>query len=301
MRPLLVLPLAPFLLQACGDKCPEGYQVNDADKTCVEITSDTGTTGADGADGADGGDGSDGADGTDGTDGSDGGDGADGTGGTDTLPDGALDGEVEIYGVVEGDLTAWRAFSYEGPSEVSGGNLLFVYMSTSKDATCSKVVDYLLGENADPSDLFPEDSCNLRLQFFNPSFGTYSESNPLSVTTGSKVDTFVECSFGPGEWVGDGGPINGWTWTDRGDPVDSGETPKQTLWFQGVATEGTIIGLETISGGHEPAVNLDTFAGSFPYTDLGAAEARGSGKGTITTENCGGIANTRFYVPPPED
>lgn len=305
MRRLLLTVAAPLALNACSDKCPEGYEQNDETQQCVEITS--GSDGADGTtdtDGADGGsDGADGADGADGTDGSDGGsDGADGGDGG-SLPDDALNGTVVISGIVDGELEAWKAFSHEATSEVTGGNLLLVYMSSSPDATCADATSYLLAEGNDPSSLFPDNVCNLTMQFFRPSFGTHSEEAPLSLTNGGSVSVFIECAFGYGAWQNTSVEgRSGWYWLGDGS-LDSGSDPEDVpRWYQGQAVAGEVTQLETSGSGYEIILEPDEYAGVFPFDDdLGTSGARGTGKGVIRTEDCGSLQDTRYFTAPPED
>jgi hypothetical protein len=307
MRRLLLAPASLLALHACGDKCPDGYEANDETEECVAI-SGGGADGADGAgDGADGaGDGADGAgDGADGAgDGADGGgDGSDGGDGSTSLPDDALNGTVSIPGIVDGEIEAWTAFSHEASSEVTGGNLLLIYMSSSPDATCAGVVGYLNNDGNDPSALFPDNVCNLTLQLFRPSFGTWSDGNALSLSSGGSVSGFVECSFGYGGWVNTTvGSTTGWFWQDDGS-VDTGSDPEDTpRWFQGQVNEGEITGLETAGGGHEVLIEPDEFIGVFPYDEeLGNSGARGTGKGLIRAVACPELQSTRYFTAPPED
>ena len=246
------------LFLACGDKCPEGYEVSEEEKACYPIgdDTDTDTTTPDTAD----------------TDTDDTADTDDDTGEeiVDPFADlQDLNGKIIIPSLFEGRLIPRNAFWY------TVGTKTLVYMTANGSATCELASNHLNPNEThqDPSDLFILDHCNLGV--------VINDSSNLSEAT-----YFSECSFGTGSFSQQG---DEWQWSGTDDDGVAAEyfeafgTAGQTTDYQ---IEGTRLAVE---------VSVTEWSGIFPYSDTyNTSVAVGSGSGYIIATECAALADTIY-------
>ena len=306
MHRLTIALLGLTALPACGSKCPEGATFDEAAQTCEcpagqspDAKGDACVGDGDGPDtdaDTDVGTDADTDIGTDTDVDTDADTDADTDPDTDTdtdtdpggLADGALDGALIIQGLYEGEVQAWKAFSFE-----KDGTMV-MYMSGAVGATCAGVADHLGAAETpvDPSALFVPDRCNLLLKFETPTY-SWSEDNPLDVTNLARLIVSAECPFGDGAFQQDTiGGQSGWYWQD----VSGGAG--DAAWYTATATDGVVTGGERLAGnaGHAVDLNVDGWDGRFPQdTDLGEARARGTGRGTIAATWCAALEDSTYF------
>lgn len=273
-----------FYLLACGDKCPEGFAVDEVDQSCycpsgTELsadstsctsleTTDTDTTAADSGIDTD----------TD-TD----------TGGDTEIPVDPWEDYEEINGKIiiptlfEGRLIPRAVFHHE----VDGK--LLIYMSANGSADCDTVSGHLGAGTVrpDPSSLFIQNHCNMRI--------TLQDATLLST-----ADFFAECSYGVGSFAAAG---DSWEWTGTDDDGVDAE------YFQAIGLNGNATALD-VGGSNNSEINdseiaieisITQWAGSFPYSDnYTTSDAVGTGFGFIISEPCPALANTPILSEPPE-
>ncbi len=264
-----------FYLMACGGKCPDGFVANDDDQSCecpsgTELSSDQSTcetkevidTGADPD--------------TDDT----GEDTETGETGEDTPVDPwdeleRINGKIIIPTLFEGRVIPRSSFYLE-----QDGKLL-LYMSASNSATCDVVGNHLNinGTRPDPSSIFVQDHCNLRI--------TLQNSTDLN-----SVAFFAECTFGTGSFSSAG---SSWQWSG------TDENGVDAEYFEAAALNGIVSAMETEVGRIAMEMEVTEWAGSFPYSDnYTTSEAVGTGAGYIIAEECASLANATFFEEPPE-
>lgn len=246
------------LLFACGDKCPEGYEVNEAEKACypIEEGTDTDTDPTD-------------TDDTDPTDTEDTGSDT----GEETIDPFAdfenLNGKIIIPSLFEGRLIPRNAFWYE----VEGKTL--VYMTANRSATCELAANHL-NPNAtaqDPSDLFILDHCNMGVIVNN--------SADLSETT-----YFSECTFGSGSFTQAGA---GWNWSG------TDENGVEAEFYEAFGTTGETTDYQQDGDRLAVEVSVTEWSGVFPYSNTyNTSVAVGSGSGYIIATECAALADTIY-------
>lgn len=260
-------------LIACGGKCPDGFVANDEAKSCecpsgTELSADQSSCDAIESVDTD----------TNTTDTSEDTDTEDT--GEDTQVDPwddfeRINGKIIIPTLFEGRVIPRSAFYHE-----QDGKLL-MYMSASNSATCELVADHLhiSGNRPDPSDLFIQDHCNLRITFQNAADITSSAS-------------FAECTFGSGSFSASGSTWH-WTGTD--------ENGLDAEYFEAVGLVGGINAMASDSARIALDIEVTEWAGSFPYSDnYNTSEAVGTGTGYIIAEECAALSGATFFEEPPE-
>lgn len=256
------------LLFACGDKCPEGYEVNDEEKACYPIedgndsdtnSTDTGNTNPD--DTAD-------------TDIED-------TGEEAIDPFDSLDtlnGKIIIPGLFEGRLIPRNAFWYQVDDKA------LVYMTANRSATCELVANHLNPDATamDPSDLFILDHCNMGI--------VLHDVNDLS-----SASYFSECTFGTGSFSQQGAT---WKWTGTDENGINAE------YFVGAGLVGDTFDWMTDGDRIAVDVAVTEWAGNFPYSttdadndgrpDYNTSGAVGTGSGYIIAGECAALTESTY-------
>jgi hypothetical protein len=246
------------LLFACGDKCPEGYEVNEEEKACypIEEGSDTDTDSTDSGQ-------TDTADTTDTDDDT-------GTEAVDPFADlDAINGKIIIPSLFEGRLIPRNAFWYQV------GSKTLVYMTANRSATCDLAANHL-NPNAtqqDPSDLFILDHCNMGVVF--------NDNTDLSTAT-----FFSECTFGTGSFSQQGAE---WLWTGTdANGVDA-------EFYEGFATAGSATDYQLEGERLAVEVSVSEWSGVFPYSNTyNTSVAVGTGAGYIIATECAALSNTIY-------
>ena len=247
------------LWMACGDKCPEGYEVNDEEKSCypVDSTDDDTNTDTDTVD-------------TDDTNTND--TNTDDTGEeiVDPFSDlTSLNGKIIIPGLFEGRLIPRAAFWYQV------GDKALVYMTANSSATCELAANHLNPNDTqlDPSDLFILDHCNMGI--------VITDVNDLSTAT-----YFSECTFGTGSFSQEGA---NWYWS--GTDADGIEAE----YFVGAGLAGETLDWQTDAERIAVEVSVTEWAGNFPYsTTYNTSGAVGTGLGYIVATECSPLENTTY-------
>ena len=247
------------LLFACGDKCPEGYEVNDEEKACYPIEegedSDTDTTDTNDTNVVDTAD----------TDDDDTGEEV-----IDPFADlESLNGKIIIPSLFEGRLIPRNAFWHQVD------NKTLVYMTANQSATCELASNHLNpNETAqNPSDLFILDHCNMGV--------VLNDSSDLSQAT-----YFSECTFGSGTFSQQGSEWN-WTGTDT-DGVDA-------EYFEAFGTAGDTTDLQMDGDRLAIEVAVTDWSGIFPYSNTyNTSVAVGAGSGYIIATKCAALADTIY-------
>ena len=247
------------LLFACGDKCPEGYEVNDEEKACYPIEeggdSDTDPTDTNDTDVVD-------------------------TGDTNDVDTGEevvdpfadleeLNGKIIIPSLFEGRLIPRAAFWHQV------GDKTLVYMTANRSATCELAANHLNpNETAqDPSDLFILDHCNMGV--------VLNDTSDLSQAT-----YFSECAFGSGTFSQQGSE---WQW--NGIDADGVEAE----YFEAFGTDGTTTNLQIESDRLAIEVAVTDWSGVFPYSNTyNTSVAVGTGAGYIIATKCSALADTIY-------
>ncbi len=249
------------LLFACGEKCPEGYEVNDEEKACypVEETTDTDTTDTNTTD----------------TNTTDSGDTEDDTGAVvvDPFTDfEKLNGKIIIPSLFEGRLIPRSAFWYQV------GDKALVYMTANQSATCDLVANRLNPntQQLDPSDLYILDHCNMGI--------VVEDVNDLSTAS-----YFSECTFGMGSFS-QSGAIWQWSGTDN-DGVEA-------EYFIGAGLTGETLDWQQDGERVAVEVSVTDWAGNFPYSNnYNTSGAVGTGTGYIIATECAALENTTYLTP----
>lgn len=248
------------LFFACGDKCPDGYEVNDEEKACypVDEGTDTDTTTTDTAD----------------TDANDTADTIEDTG-EETIDPFAdlqdLNGKIIIPSLFEGRLIPRSAFWY------TVGSKTLVYMTANSSATCDLASNHLNPNETpqDPSDLFILDHCNMGV--------IINDSSNLEETT-----YFGECTFGTGSFSQQGAE---WYWTGTDADGVAAE------YFEGFGTSGQTTDYQLEGERLAVEVSVTEWSGIFPYSDnYNTSVAVGSGSGYIIATECAALADTIYLT-----
>ncbi len=268
-RALLLAGLLLASLPACkGGKSGDDTAAGDGGG------SGDGGASADGGASGDGGSAGDG--GSSGDGGGDTGDGGADTGG-DEPPDDAMAGKIILMDDRgEGEVIAWRAFSY------TDGSTTLVYVSPNPEADCDTVADYLGRPDSsgqpqviDPSSLFLQDYCNLSF--------TATGSLPMEVDLEEDAMSLIvtaTCSLGEGTFdyttVGD---QTGYFWSGT--------------WYTGTAYQGV---LSVSLDGDDVRVSgsIDSIDGTYPLED-GGTKARSTVDGVVYAENCSALGDTPVF------
>ena len=247
------------ILFACGDKCPEGYEVNEAEKACYPSSdsSDTGSTTTD----------------TNDTN----------TDTEDTSEDTAeeivdvfadlskINGKIIIPSLFEGRVISRGGFWYKD------GNELLFYMTANASATCDNASNHLNTEATaqDPSDLFIQDHCNIGVFI--------SDLTDLSSAT-----YFSECTFGTGSFSQQNGE---WQWAG----TDSNGVAAEFYFGFGFAGETFDVQFD----GDRAAIEIEVteWTGVFPYsTNYNTSAANGVGSGYMFGTECAGLRDSSYWT-----
>ena len=246
------------LLIACGDKCPEGYEVNEEEKACYPIGEDSDTD----APTVDTGD----------TATNDTADTSEDTGEEIVDPFEELqeiNGKIIIPSLFEGRLIPRSAFWY------TVGTKTLVYMTANSSATCELASNHLNPNEMvqDPSDLFILDHCNMGV--------VINDSSDLSEAT-----YFSECTFGSGSFSQQGAE---WYWTGTDADGVAAE------YFEGFGTAGQTTDYQVEGDRLAVQVAVTEWSGIFPYSDnYNTSVAVGSGSGYIIATECAALADTIY-------
>ena len=263
-----------FYLLACGGKCPDGFVENDAEQSCecpsgTELSSDQES--CDEIESVD-------TD-TDTTDTGEDTDTADTGEDTDIVDPWAdleqINGKIIIPTLFEGRIIPRSAFYHE-----QDGRML-IYMSASNSATCEVVAGHLdiNGNRPDPSTLFIQDHCNMRITLQNS-------------TDTTSAAFFAECTFGTGSFSAAG---SSWEWSG------TDENGVDAEYFEAVGLVGGLNAMESETDRVAVEMEVTEWAGSFPYSDnYNTSDAVGTGAGYIIAEACGALSGATFFEEPPE-
>lgn len=256
-----------FYLIACGSKCPDGFVANDEEQSCecpsgTELSEDQTTCNT--KETIDTGDDTDTTDTGDETDTNDSGEDTE----VDPWDDFELiNGKIIIPTLFEGRVIPRASFYYE-----LDGKLL-MYMSANSSATCELVAEHLGagGTQPDPSSLFIQDHCNMRI--------TLQDATDIETSA-----FFAECAFGAGSFSASG---DSWHWSG------TDENGVEAEYFQATGLNGGVHTL--VSDPERIAIEMEVteWAGSFPYSDnYTTSEAVGTGAGYIIAQECAALADT---------
>ena len=248
------------LFTGCGDKCPDGYEVNEEEKACYPVeesdtsdTTDTDTT-IDTSDPTEEDTGSDPVD------------------EVDPFADlGKLNGKIIIPSLFEGRLIPRSAFWYQVDDK------FLLYMSANSSATCELAGNHLDSNTTqeDPSDLFIQDQCNV---------GVFLED----VADITNASFFSECTFGEGSF---GNGTGSWKWTG------SDENGVAAEFFIGAGLVGEVLDFQEDDSRRAVSMEVTEWAGNFPYSaTYNTSGAVGTGSGYIVAEECAALANTTYLT-----
>ena len=198
---------------------------------------------------------------------------------TDTdVPRSDASGDIDLRdGTIGGDAVIEKAFSY------STGEAIFVYASSSPEASCELLTELFDPENKDAVDrgpLFLDGHCNLSFSMVG---GMEVESYDLQSDIGGVVQ--ANCAYGEGDWEYQSGADEGYYW--------SGEYYEASAW------KGTfnILWYDTSAQAMQLEVDLKEWEGKFPYSSERTDEYKASGDidGMIYTEHCDGLKNVGLF------
>ena len=175
---------------------------------------------------------------------------------------------TEDSNAASADVATYKAFGMD----VDGKGLW--YLSSSPDATCELVQDYLEGDEMDPSPIWPGGTCNLTIVY---GAGDYT-ADGVSLDTadgGLSGHVAIRCAMGDGAFE----------WGTR----DDGSTDEDYFWT-GTEWWGAPLDYQIdISGGEADgftvSVDMDGFDGNYP-TVIDETLASGVVTGTIDAEWC---------------
>ena len=247
------------ILIGCGDKCPDGYEVNEQEKACYLIEQDTGN-----------------ATDTDDTSSTE----TDDTSDTDTEDTGTtvdpfadldrLNGKIIIPSLFEGRLIPRAAFWYQVDEH------FLLYMAANSSATCELVADHLSsGDRPDPTNLFIQDHCNV---------GIYLDD----VNNIDDVSFFNECSFGEGSF---GNSTGSWKWTG------TDENGLEAEFFIGAGLIGGVLDFQEDNDRRALQMEVTEWAGNFPYSNTyNTSGAVGTGNGFIIATECAAMESTSYLT-----
>lgn len=234
-----------LMLLACGDKDPDDPTTDDSS---VEGDTDTDTD-------------------------------ADTDSDTDTdVPQSDASGDIELRdGTIGGDVAITKAFSY------STDQAIFVYASSSPDASCDVLDELFDPENRDPVNrgpLFAEGQCNVSFSMVG---GMEVAAYDIQTDIGGTVQ--ANCAFGEGEWEYVSTGDKGYYW--------SGEYYEASAW----KGDFSIVWLDQSEASMQLDLDLREWEGTFPYSSERTDEYKASGKvdGTIYTEHCDGLKNVGLF------
>ena len=196
---------------------------------------------------------------------------------TDVLSSTAV-GEIDLRdGSIGGDVAITKAFSY------STDQAVFVYASSSPDASCAVLTDVFDPENRDPVDrgpLFLDGHCNISFSMVG---GMEVASYDIQNDTGGTVQ--ANCAYGEGDWEYTSDGDAGYYWTGE--------------YYEASAWKGTfnVLWLEQSEQSMQLEVDLREWEGKFPYSSERTEEYKASGKieGLIYTEHCDGLEHVGLF------
>lgn len=197
---------------------------------------------------------------------------------SDTTPDysePSLLGDLTADEGSEADVQIYHLYSF-----ASGGTGI-LYGSSSPDATCETVADYIdfATNEYDPTALFPAGTCNMFLLFYyDPGVGYDGDVVEADDWMGGQWS--ISCTMNSGEWVYE--TRNGFT-----DYFYSGK------FWQGAPLSGTTTYTGS-DGDLTVEVALNGFEGNFIYEHMSSVPANGSIDGQIKTEWCTSLATTGY-------
>jgi hypothetical protein len=192
-------------------------------------------------------------------------------------PDPMVTGNLDTRdGVHTGTVSLVRAFSFYNELAT------LLYASSNPDATCETVAVTLGVEGEyDPNDLFLPGHCNIDLQLTSgPPLETYDLQTDLGAIVRAR------CAYGEGEWEYKNGSLGmGWYW--------SGDLFTPSAW------KGTfsIAVRNEESRGLDVEMDLKEWRGTFPHDPDDPDDHLASGRieGTLSTVNCGALAETAWF------
>ena len=196
---------------------------------------------------------------------------------TDVLQSDAS-GDIELRdGSMGGDVVIQKAFSY------SSEEAIFVYASSSPDASCDVLTELFDPENKSPVDrgpLFAEGHCNVSFSIVG---GMEVAAYDIQTDTGGVVQ--ANCAFGEGSWEYRDSGDKGYYWSGDYYEASAWKGDFNILWYDASAKSMQL------------EIDLREWEGKFPYDTERTDEYKASGKvaGIVYTEHCDGLEHVGLF------
>ena len=193
-----------------------------------------------------------------------------------------ITGTVTAEGEASAQVAFYKAFAFD-----QGGKLL-AYLSSSPNATCENVADYLRVSEGpyDPKDMFEGGHCNMFIIIDGDFDGSFSHTRPADSTEPNLVaaGTSMECAMGEGQFE-----LTRLTESDRDDYYWSGR------WWQGRPNAYTYDFSGGAGSSYQLTLEMSAYDGGFIHEELDDTPAVGAVSGTIEAEWCDALGSTGLF------